>query len=391
MTVIDEGDISTGASFINAGYLTPSHFVPLAEPGMISKGLKWMLQSTSPFYVKPRFDLDFFRWAWHFKVSATLKNVEKAIPILKEINLRSMDLFEEMQESLDFDFHYEKKGLLMVYKEPESEAHEMRLAERADIEGLEVKRFSKEELRKIQPGFADDVIGAIHYKCDAHTTPPTFMKNIKNWLEIVGVNFILNQKVKRMSIQNNRIVAVETDLGLIEGDEFVLAAGCWTDSLAKSLNIKIPIQGGKGYSINVYRPTGVLLPAILVEAKVAVTPMDKFTRFAGTMEFSGNNSIIRKPRITAISNSVESYYKHIKITEKERATAVSGLRPVSPDGLPYIGRALPYKNLVLAAGHSMMGWSLGPITGQLVSQLILRSRTSVNLEPFRVDRFHSLF
>ena len=173
----------------------------------------------------------------------------------------------------------------------------------------------------------------------------------------------------------------------MEADQFVLAAGCWTSSLAKALNLNIPIQGGKGYSINVNRQTGVVIPAILVEAKVAVTPMDNFTRFAGTMEFSGNNSIIRKPRVSAIANSVESFYKHIEITEEERTAAVSGLRPVSPDGLPYIGRSQSYNNLIVAAGHSMMGWSLGPITGKLVTQILTGEKTSVNLDPFKVERF----
>lgn len=388
VSVIDEGDISTGASFINAGYLTPSHFIPLAEPGMISKGLKWMLKSSSPFYVKPRFDMDFFRWAWYFKKAATAENVEKAIPVLKEINLRSRDLFDEMLESLDFEFHYERKGLLMVYKKPEYEAHEIKLAERAAIEGLEVKTLSKQELKAIQPGFANDVIGAVHYECDAHTTPSYFMKNLKTWLRDKGVDFILNQKVTKLGVDKNRITFVQTSEDTFEADEFVLAAGCWTSSLAKSLNLNIPIEGGKGYSINVSRPTGVSMPAILVEAKVAVTPMKDFTRFAGTMEFSGNNAIVRKPRVEAIANSVKNYYTNVEITDQEKAAAVSGLRPVSPDGLPFIGKSGVYKNLTVAAGHSMMGWSLGPITGKLVTQLISHQVPAVHLDPFKVERFH---
>ena len=387
VTVVDEGEISTGASFINAGYLTPSHFVPLAEPGMISKGLRWMLKSSSPFYVQPRFDLDFFKWAWYFKKSATMEKVEKSIPIIKEINLKSRDLFEEMQEVLDFDFHYERKGLLMVYKNRESEAHEAQLAERAAIEGLEVKNLTRPELDQIQPGFSEDVLGAVHYLCDAHTTPSAFMLNIKSWLENNGVRFILKEKVKKIRYTGRHISGVETEKNLVEADQFVLAAGCWTSSLAKALNLNIQIQGGKGYSNNVNRNTGVVIPAILVEAKVAVTPMDNFTRFAGTMEFSGNNSIIRKPRVSAIANSVESFYKHIEITEEERTAAASGLRPVSPDGLPYIGRSQSYNNLIVAAGHSMMGWSLGPITGKLVTQILTGEKTSVNLDPFKVERF----
>ncbi len=387
VSVIDGGDISKGASFANAGYLTPSHFVPLAEPGMLGKGIKWMLHSSSPFYVKPRFDLDFFKWTYHFIQSATLDKVEKALPVLLEINLKSRDLYDEMYDTMDFNFHYEKKGVLMAFKNEETEEHELKLAERAAFEGLEVEKIAKKDLHKVEPLFSDDVIGAVHYKCDAHTTPEKFMKNLKSWLESKGVIFILNEEVKNIKSQKNRIAVVETEKGIHEADEFVLAAGSWTSSLAKSLDINIPIQGGKGYCINVTEETGIRMPAILVEGKVAVTPMYGFTRFAGTMEFSGNNTFISKPRVTAIANSAESYYKNLKIPEENRAVAVSGLRPVSPDGLPFIGRASGYKNLTIAAGHSMMGWSLGPITGKLVSEIITERAISVNLDPFKVERF----
>lgn len=387
VSVIDGGDISKGASFVNAGYLTPSHFVPLAEPGMLGKGLKWMLNSSSPFYVKPRFDLDFFKWTYHFIQSATSDKVEKALPVLLEINLKSRDLFDEMYKSVDFDFHYEKKGILMAFKNAENEEHELKLAERAAIEGLEVEKIGKKDLHKVEPLFSEDVIGAVHYQCDAHTTPGQFMANLKSWLENNGVNFILNEKVEKINSKMNGITAVETENRIYEADEFVFTAGSWTSSLGKMLDINIPIQGGKGYCINVIEETGIKMPAILVEGKVAVTPMAGFTRFAGTMEFSGNNTFIRKPRVTAIANSAESYYKKLKISEEDRAAAVSGLRPVSPDGLPFIGKASAYKNLTVAAGHSMMGWSLGPITGKLVSQIISEKTTSINLDPFKVERF----
>src|SRR5699024_10334348 len=127
---------------------------------------------------------------------------------------------------------------------------------------------------------------------------------------------------------------------------------------------------------------------ILTEAKVAVTPMDGFVRFAGTMEFSGNNTLISKNRIRSIDTAIQKYYKDIRLSEDELNAAVSGLRPVSPDGLPFIGKSLKYSNLTVASGHSMMGWSLGPITGKLVSQIIAKQQPLVDLSPFKVERFH---
>lgn len=387
VTIIDQSNITTGASHINAGYLTPSHFTPLAAPGMINQGLKWMLNSSSPFYIKPRLDLDFFKWSLYFKKSATKAKVEKSIPVLKELNLKSQHLYEEMLASLDFQFHYEKKGVLMAYASKKIAEEEEELAERALQEGLEVTCLSKSELHSLEPVLSDHVIGAVHYKCDSHTTPNYFMGQMKSWLKSKGVIFELNQKVIDFTVKNKKILEVKTTGKLFEADEFVLASGSWTTKLAALLNLNIPIQGGKGYSMDVFRDTGITVPTILLEAKVAVTPMQDFSRFAGTMEFSGNNTFIRKNRVDALAAAVKKYYKEVEITEEEKNNATSGLRPVSPDGIPFIGTTNSYSNLYIAAGHAMMGWSLGPITGKLITELINKQKPSVNLTPLSPDRF----
>lgn len=388
VSILDKNDLTNGASFINAGYIVPSHFISMAAPGMITKGLKWMFNSSSPFYIKPRLDTEFFKWALHFKRAATAQNVERSIPVLKHLNLKSKELYEEMLFSADFPFHYSNEGLLMAYKSPEGEEEELKIAERAVTEGLEAQQLDNTELRRLQPAFSKKIIGAIHYKCDSHTTPQQFMASLKNWLENNGVAFYLQQEVRKINTFRGKIISVETQDLSLEANEFVLATGSWTSGLAKDLGLNIPIQGGKGYSTNVYRNLDISIPAILVEAKVAVTPMNSFTRFAGTMEFSGNNTIIRKNRIEAIAKAVNTYYPEIKLSEKEKAAAVSGLRPVSPDGLPFLGRSGIYSNLTLGAGHGMMGWSLGPITGKLIAQTISQKKTLVNMQPFNPDRYH---
>ena len=171
-----------------------------------------------------------------------------------------------------------------------------------------------------------------------------------------------------------------------EVDEVVLATGSWSENLAKKLHLKMPVQPGKGYRINVSRPTPVKIPAILMEAKVAVTPMRGYTRFAGTMELSGSNHIIRKERVNAIAKAASQYYKDLDITEGEKAAAKCGLRPLSPDGLPYIGRTSNFQNLTIATGHAMMGWSLGPATGKLISELIGGQKLSMSIDGFHPER-----
>ena len=387
VTVIDKSDISTGASFVNAGYITPSHIIPLASPGMITKGIKWMFNSASPFYLKPRWDPDFFRWSWYFHKSSTQAKVARAIPVIKDINILSRGLFEDIYSSGDLGkFQLENKGLLMLYKTDKAGEDELEVAQKARFLGLEVKSLDAVELKKLEPNVKLDVKGAIHYECDRHTTPTEFMPKMVKYLKGVGVELETNEEVLETATSARLVTKIKTSKASYNADEIVLAAGSWSGKISKQLAIKLPLQAGKGYSINVKKPTGIGIPAVLMEAKAAVTPMQGFTRFAGTMEFSGINDIIRKERVEAIANAAKSYYPEIEISQKDKSNATSGLRPVSPDGLPYIGRSKSYGNLVFATGHAMMGWSLGPATGKLVSEIIDGKNTAMDIKPFNPDR-----
>ena len=387
VTVIDKSDISAGASFVNAGYITPSHIIPLASPGMITKGIKWMFNSASPFYLKPRWDPDFFRWSWYFHKSSTQAKVAKAIPVIKDINILSRGLFEDIYSCGDLgQFQLENKGLLMLYKTDKAGEDELEVAQKARFLGLEVKSLNNAELKKLEPNVKLDVKGAIHYECDRHTTPTEFMPKMVKYLKGVGVELKTNEEVLEIATSAGLVTEIKTSKGFYNADEIVLPAGSWSGKISKQLAIKLPLQAGKGYSINVKRPTGISIPAVLMEAKAAVTPMQGFTRFAGTMEFSGINDIIRKERVEAIANAAKSYYPEIEISQNDKSNAKSGLRPVSPDGLPYIGRSKSYSNLVFATGHAMMGWSLGPATGKLVSEIIDGKNTAMDIKPFTPDR-----
>ena len=387
VTVIDKSDFSDGASFINAGYITPSHIIPLASPGMIAKGIKWMFNSTSPFYMKPRLDTDFLTWAWYFYKSSTYDNVKRAIPVIKDINILSRELFKSIKASGDLgDFQFERKGLLMLYKTDAAGEEEMKIAEKAKLLGLEVDLLDKNQLDALQPHLTIDAKGAIHYGCDGHMTPTEFMPKMLAFLQCAGVTIKTEEEVLDMMVSTGGIQQIITTKGSYATDEVVLAAGSWSGMLSKKLKIKLPIQAGKGYAINMERPTGITIPTILMEAKVAVTPMKGFTRFAGTMEFSGINSIIRKERVRAIANAANTFYPEIELNAEELANAQSGMRPVSPDGLPYIGRSTAIKNLTFATGHAMMGWSLGPATGKLVSEIVGSKRTVLDISPFSPSR-----
>ena len=212
------------------------------------------------------------------------------------------------------------------------------------------------------------------------------MKKMIAYLKDNGVVIKQNESVEDFELSNGAIKKVRTDQSEYSADEVVLATGSWSALLAKKLGLKLLLQPGKGYRLDEEKPTGISMPALLLDAKMAVTPMKGHTRFAGTMEFSGINTKIRRERVDAIARGAQQFYTDLQISEETIANAQCGLRPVSPDGLPYIGRTANVKNAVIATGHAMMGWSLGPATGLLVSELINGEQTSLDIAPYHPDR-----
>ncbi|WP_457616537.1 NAD(P)/FAD-dependent oxidoreductase [Lutibacter sp.] len=386
VTVIDQSDISSGASFVNAGFISPSHIIPLSSPGIITKGLKWMLNEESPFYIKPRLDKELLQWAWYFKKSATAKKVKKAIPVIKDISMLSLELFNEIKKSGDIPFSIDNKGLLMIYKTEKAGEEELKVGALAEKQGMKVQNLSAAAVNKLDPKANLDIKGAVHYLYDSHMTPGEYMEKMYLYLKQKGVTFYTNEEALDVTLKEGKVSSVSTRKRTVDTDELVIAAGSWSPLLTKKIGLHIPMQAGKGYRIDVYRDTGISIPAILIETKVAITPMKGFTRFAGTMEIAGINQTINPVRVHAIAKSAESYYKGLKITEEEKAAAACGLRPCTPDGLPYIGRTSNCKNVTIATGHAMMGWTLGPATGKLVCEIISDKKPTLDLTPYHPER-----
>lgn len=386
VTVVDQSNMDAGASYINAGYLSPSHIIPLAAPGAMKKGLKWMFDPKSPLYIKPRIDLDFLKWAWAFNKSCNPKHVKRAIPAIKNISILSQELYEDIKSNEYFTFHYEKKGLLMLCQTEKALEEELKVIVLAKSIGLAARDISLDTLAKLEPNVKMDVKGVTYYECDSHTTPHEFMEEMKMYLESCGVQFLINEKVEDLTMNKDTLSFIKTNKRRLDADEFILTAGSWSSLVSKKIGLPLLLQAGKGYRIDTKKTTGITIPAILSEAKVAVTPMHGFTRFAGTMEIAGINHDINMTRVEAIAEATTKYYPEINLSREEKERTASGLRPVSPDGLPYIGKSGKCKNLTIATGHAMMGWSMSTATGKLVSEIISDKKLSIDISNFHPDR-----
>jgi D-amino-acid dehydrogenase len=384
VTVLDKSDLSGGASFVNAGYISPSHIIPLAAPGRVAQGIKYMFDSASPFYMKPRLERDFIKWAWLFQKSCSRQNIEKSAQSILDLTLLSQNLFKEIYASGDVDFHLEHKGLLMAFQTEASRRHEQEVVDRASKMGLQIEYLDKQALAILEPNLTAE--GAFHYKNDSHTTPKLFMDGMQHFLRKNGVKLKSNEEVLNMVPLNDQ-VEITTSSDKYLANEVVVATGAWSEKMAKKLGTYLPVQAGKGYCINIEKPTGIKHPTIIMEANAAVTPMKGFTRFAGTMEIAGLTETIRKERVEAIANAAKRFYKNVEFSSEEKEKATYGFRPVSPDGVPFIGKLKNHSHITIATGHAMMGWSLGPGTGKLVSELIAGKDASLPMARYNPERF----
>ncbi|WP_247231835.1 FAD-binding oxidoreductase [Telluribacter sp. SYSU D00476] len=388
VTVIERGQLDDGCSFGNAGMIVPSHIIPLAQPGMVARGIKWMLSSTSPFYVKPRLDWDLVKWGTLFWKHSTEAHVKRSIPVLRDISLLSKDLYQELAMQAEIDFGWQEKGLLMLFKS-EQAAHEMQHeAQVANQAGIEAQVLSGKEVQALEPDVEVNVRGAVYYPGDAHIVPNQLMRELVRYLRRQGVKILDNQTVQDFEVHNGRIVSVITDGGSYPFEEVVIATGAWAPILTRKLGISLPMQGGKGYSFTLPKmATNIKVPAIMLEARATATPMDGSLRFAGTLEVAGTDMSVNMNRVRGIAESINNYYPGIKVPLPPADEVWRGLRPCSPDGLPYIGRVNELSNVVVATGHGMMGVSLGPGTGKLVSELILGQPASMDCQAFEPRRF----
>ncbi len=371
VTVLDRGEaVRDGASYGNAGMIVPSHVMPLAAPGMVALGLKWMWNPASPFYIKPRLDAELFGCAFKFWRASTAAHVRRAAPLIAELSLASRTCFEELSTLPGMEAGFEKRGLVMLCREEHTLDEEEKTAAYARGLGVPAERLDAAATAKLNPGARMNVAGSIYFPLDCHLSPQRFVAALQREVERLGVALRWKAEANAMSADGGRLRAVRLANGEeIAGDEFILCGGSWAPDLVANLGLKLPMQAGKGYTLTLDRPRHQLTtPSILTEARVAVTPMGDTLRVGGTMEIAGRDLGINPVRVRGIIDSFCRYFPDYRTEDFVDVKPWSGLRPCSPDGLPYVGRTQKFSNLSVAAGHAMMGLSLSPITGKMIAE-----------------------
>lgn len=386
VTVIERGRIEEGASKGNAGIIALGH-PPLPRPGLVWKTIKWMLNRGSPLYVPPRVDLSLFAWMWSFRKACTAQHFERCMNILAEWGWVTGKLWDAIVDEEGIECEYRRTGWLDVFRTSEGMAHGVHEADLLRKHGFQVDFFGGDELRRREPAFRKECIGAAHYADSRLANPRQFVARLAERIQQIGVDLRAQSVVKRICMRADGFQAVELESGeQVEGDTIVLAAGVWTDELARSIGVRVPMQAGKGYHVNVTAPDPCPSNAcVLNETYVAVNPMDGGLRLAGTVELSGVNHNLVQRRVDMLTIGARQYLEGIDQTQIKSAWC--GLRPCTADGLPAIGWAPGVRGVFIAAGHAKYGLAYGPITGKLASECILDGKASLDLSPMSPARF----
>lgn len=385
VTLLERGPcLASGCSGGNAGLICPSHAEPLATRGALAEGFRNLLDRDGPVGVHLRPSLA--PWVARFVAACTPVQERAGTRTIRSLSQASLARHEELAH--EFGTGVERRGTLNVYETEKRFEHGRRTAERWRKE-MPSEIFVGGEAAAFEPALRGAVAGAIYYPDELSGNPLTFVEAVGRAAEATGVVIRTGVDVHRFSATNGRVDRLETSAGSVDADTFVLAAGAWSPQLARGLGLSIPIVGGKGYHIDYAESPGdPVVPLFLEEARVVVTPMLGKLRLAGTLELGGLDLSFNLRRVDTIRNA--GLRRVAGLEGREEIDRWSGLRPCAPDGLPIIGRPRAFDNLVLATGHAMIGFTLAPVTGTLVADLVTSETPSHDVALLDPDRFAGL-
>jgi D-amino-acid dehydrogenase len=381
VTVIDRGRFGAGCSHGNCGFVCPSHVLPLAAPGAVRSGLKALFQSNGPLRIKPRLDPALWSWLLRFARRCNARDMLAAGRGIQALLNSSRRLYEEILRDESIDCEWDAKGMLFVFQTKPAMEHYAHTDGLLKSEfGLAAKRI--DDVAGFEPALKSGLAGGWHYDTDAHLRPDRLMAEWRRVLDSRGVKIVENREVNSFTRDGSKALAA----GEFAADAFVVATGAWTPQLNRELGCRIPIQPGKGYSITMPRPERCpSVPLIFEEHRVAVTPMRSGYRLGSTMEFAGYDATLNPERLNLLRDAAAHYLQ--EPTAEPIVEEWFGWRPMTPDGLPVIDRSPALNNVLIAAGHNMLGLSMAPATGRLVSELLAERAAHINAAPYSIGRF----
>lgn len=385
VVLVDRAAVGSGASYGNAGWMVPAECGPVAAPGMVLQGLKWMLHSDSPLYIRPSLDPLFLRFMLAMARRCNRADFRAAFRANLSLATGSIALLDAYAaDGVQFEMHHD--GLIMAFEDKENLHHHSVNLDIAAEHGLEPQVLTGAELAEREPVLRPSLAGGIFFPHERHVRPDSLIQGLAKRCRGLGAQLLEHATVTDVARRDHRVRSITTPGSAIEADHFLLAAGAHSRPLARLFGASLPVRPGKGYSVD-YAPAPVPLKAMvnLADARVAVTPLNGTLRLSGTMEFAGLDTRINQPRVDAIRRAAGRYF--VGWSDPMPGLPWAGARPMTPDGMPIIGKLPGSDNAWVATGHGMLGLTMGPTTGRAVADAIHTGSVSELLRPFTAHRF----
>lgn len=386
VTILDKGRFGSGSSEGNCGLIVPNHVLPLNSFGTLLKAFRGMLTRDAPLQVKPRLDPDLFRWFIKFALKCGQRDILLSARGRHALLQSSFALYPAIVDKEELGCDWEVGGSVHTFRS-EKEWHAYAAVDAAIRKfGIAAEKLDRRQLLRLEPSLSPDLCGGWYYPQTAHFRPEKLLAAMHSLLTQKGAAILENTEVTGFDSSNAHAGGVRTADATLSADMFVVAAGAWAPRLQKELDCRLPIQPGKGYSITIADAEQVpALPCFFEEKGVVATSWPDAFRLGGIMEFCGFDDSLDPQRLSSLARGANQYLAESVLGDVEKEWC--GFRPMTCDGLPIIDRSPRFHNVIIAAGHNMLGLSMGPGTGKLVAEMISRETPHVDPRPYSLQRF----
>jgi D-amino-acid dehydrogenase len=384
--VLEAHRVGSGASWGNAGWITPAQAGPLPEPGLIGYGLRSLLDRHSPLYFEPRQLPAMLPWLFGFARRCNEADHVTGRRALGMLARRCVELLDGMVAD-GVGVELDRTPLLLAASDPVHAETFLSGLEPLSALGFAVPTglLDQAELRALEPALSSEVNAGFVIEQHCTVEAPALLRALTRRLAELGVEVLGGAEVRDVELERGRLAALRTTAGRYRCGQVVLANGAWLRPLARLLGARLPIEAGKGYSFEIRPKVRPRHPLLLLEPHVGCSPAGDRLRIAGTMEFSGLNSRLDRRRVKAIIEGASRLLDGWG--ELDEDSLWCGLRPIAPDGLPIIDRHPVIGNVFFAGAYSMLGMTLAAPAAERLAEFISTNRRPPELEPFRVDRF----
>lgn len=391
VTVIDrQSGPALETSFANAGEISPGYASPWAAPGIPLKALKWMFMQHSPLIIQPRPDLFKIEWMARMLMNCTAAAYEVNKSRMVRLAEYSRDCLKELRAETGVTYDERTQGTLQVFrtqKQVDAAAKDIKVLK---ADGVPFEMLDAEACIAAEPGLApsqDKIAGGLRLPGDETGDCFKFTNRLADMAAAAGVKFRYGISIDRLEKDGDRIVAVHTSAGRITADSFVLALGSYSPRLVKDLGMRLPVYPVKGYSITVPIVDEALAPVSTVmdeTYKVAITRLGDRIRVGGLAEIAGFSHSLPEKRRATLVHSVEDLFGGAG--DQSQATFWTGLRPMTPDGTPIVGRST-IKNLFLNTGHGTLGWTMAAGSAAVLADVISGRPTAIDARDLGFSRY----